>query len=121
MGKKRGATRVDARRRRHVRVRKNVAGTANRPRLCVYRSNKHISVQLIDDSTGKTLAAASTAQSAVNAKSNNIEAAKKVGAAIAASAKSLGVDAVVFDRGGYLYHGRIAAVADAAREAGLKF
>lgn len=120
MSKSRANTRSDARRRRHVRVRKNVSGTSERPRMSVYRSNKHLSVQLIDDITGKTLASASTAQKTLQGK-NNLEGAKKIGAAIAAQAKSAGVDKVVFDRGGYLYHGRVAAVADAAREAGLKF
>ena len=114
-------SRAGARQRRHFRVRKNVSGTPQRPRLCVYRSNKHLSVQLVDDLSGKTLAAVSTAQKALSVKSNNIESAKKIGTTIAEKAKAIGVSEIVFDRGGYLYHGRIAAIADAAREAGLKF
>jgi large subunit ribosomal protein L18 len=114
-------SRADARRRRHFRVRKNVSGTAQRPRLCVYRSNKHLAALLVDDVSGKTMASVSTAQTALKTKSNNLESAKKVGSTIAEKAKAMGVSEVVFDRSGYLYHGRVAAIADAAREAGLKF
>jgi len=107
--------------RRHRRVRKKVSGTAERPRLAVYRSNKHISAQVIDDVTGHTLAAASTVESSMTTGgTGNIDAAKAVGAAVADRAKAQGINAVIFDRGGYQYHGRVAAVADAAREAGLE-
>jgi len=112
----------EARIRRHRRVRKHVRGTAARPRLAVYRSNKHISAQVIDDVTGRTLAAASTVE-AENRQgaTGNKDAATAVGRLIAERAKAAGVERVVFDRGGFLYHGRIASVADAAREAGLEF
>ncbi len=110
-----------ARVRRHLRVRKKVRGTADRPRLAVFRSNRHISAQVIDDRTGRTLAAASTTEAALrSAATSNIEAATKVGSLLAERARSAGVTQVVFDRGGNLYHGRVAAVADAAREAGLE-
>lgn len=108
------------RHRRHRRVRKRVFGTSERPRLCVYRSNRHFYVQVIDDVRGHTLASAST-RSAEAATGHDIAAASAVGAVIAERAKSVGVSQVVFDRGGAKYHGRIAAVADAAREAGLEF
>src|SRR3954463_6805345 len=112
----------EARIRRHRRGRKKVRGTAERPRLAVFRSNKHISAQVIDDRAGKTLAAASTLEKDLKSgATGNIDAAKKVGRLIAERAKAAGVSAVVFDRGGFLYHGRVAAVADAAREAGLEF
>ena len=113
-----------ARSRRQRRVRKKVVGTPERPRLAVYRSNKHISVQLIDDSAGHTLAAASTYESAANTGdggTGSIAAAKTVGQLIGERARSAGVETVVFDRGGNRYHGRVAALADAAREAGLRF
>ncbi|MGZ4682423.1 MAG: 50S ribosomal protein L18 [Acidimicrobiales bacterium] len=110
-----------ARLRRHLRVRKKVRGTAQRPRLAVFRSNRHISVQVIDDRAGRTLASASTAESELRSGStSNIDAATKVGELVAQRAKAAGVDKVVFDRGGNLYHGRVAAVAEAAREAGLE-
>ena len=110
-----------ARVRRHLRVRKKVRGTAERPRLAVFRSNRHISAQVIDDRTGRTLAAASTTEAGLRTEAtSNIEAATKVGALLAERARSAGVTQVVFDRGGNLYHGRVAAVADAAREAGLE-
>ncbi len=110
-----------ARVRRHLRVRKKVRGTAERPRLAVFRSNKHISAQIIDDRSGRTLAAASTTEAALRSGSTgNIEAATKVGTLLADRAKAAGVEKVVFDRGGNLYHGRVAAVADAARKAGLE-
>jgi large subunit ribosomal protein L18 len=112
----------DARIRRHRRVRKQVRGTSQRPRLAVFRSNKHISAQVIDDVAGRTLAAASTVETSVGASgSGNVDAATEVGRLVAERAKAAGVDKVVFDRGGFLYHGRVAAVADAAREAGLEF
>jgi large subunit ribosomal protein L18 len=112
----------DARIRRHVRVRKNVRGTAERPRLAVFRSNKHISAQVIDDRAGRTLAAASTYEATLRSGStSNKESATQVGRLVAERARASGVSKVVFDRGGFLYHGRVAAVADAAREAGLEF
>ena len=111
----------DARIRRHRRVRKHVRGTAGRPRLAVFRSNKHISAQVIDDRAGTTLAAASTYESDLRDGSSNKDAAAKVGQLVAERAKAAGVERVVFDRGGFLYHGRVAAVAEAAREAGLEF
>jgi large subunit ribosomal protein L18 len=109
--------------RRHRRVRKKVHGTASRPRLAVYRSNKHISAQLIDDDAGRTIVAASTLDSSTrgDASSGSVDAARKVGALIAERAKDAGISTVVFDRGGYAYHGRVAAVASAARDAGLEF
>jgi large subunit ribosomal protein L18 len=112
----------EARQRRHRRVRKKVRGTAERPRLAVFRSNKHITAQVIDDITGRTIAAASTNEADLRGgATGNAEAAKKVGALVAERAKAAGIDKVVFDRGGFIYHGRVAAVADAAREAGLEF
>lgn len=108
--------------RRHYRVRKKVAGTAERPRLAVFRSNKHISAQLIDDEEGRTLAAASTVEAALRSSATgNKAAAAAVGRLVAERAKAAGVSRVVFDRGGFRYHGRVAAVADAAREGGLEF
>ena len=112
-----------ARARRHHRVRKKVAGTAARPRLAVFRSNKHITAQVIDDRAGRTVAAASTVESDIRqgGATGNKTAAATVGRLVAERAKAAGVGQVVFDRGGFLYHGRVAAVADAAREAGLEF
>ena len=109
--------------RRHRRVRKKISGTAERPRLAVYRSNKHISVQLIHDLNGHTIAAASTVEPDLRKQGSGstVDAAKRVGTLIAQRAKSAGVTKVVYDRGGFLYHGRVAAAADAAREAGLEF
>ncbi len=108
--------------RRHYRIRKTMRGTAAQPRLAAYRSNKHISAQVIDDLSGVTLAAASTTESALRADQNgNVDAAGKCGTLLAERAKAAGVDTVVFDRGGFRYHGRVAALADAAREGGLKF
>ncbi|MEZ5298015.1 MAG: 50S ribosomal protein L18 [Ilumatobacteraceae bacterium] len=109
--------------RRHRRVRKKVHGTATRPRLAVFRSNKHISVQVIDDDEGVTLAAASTTEAAQREQGSGatVAAAERVGELIAERAKAAGVTTVVFDRGGFAYHGRIAAIADAARKAGLEF
>jgi large subunit ribosomal protein L18 len=111
----------DARLRRHTRVRKKVRGTSERPRLAVFRSNKHISAQVIDDRAGRTLAAASTYEAELRSGSTaNKEAAEQVGRLVAERAKANGVSKVVFDRGGFLYHGRVAAVAEAARAAGLE-
>jgi len=110
-----------ARIRRHRRVRKYVRGTAARPRLAVFRSNKHISAQVIDDVAGKTLAAASSTEAGLRDRTGNKDSASKVGALLADRAKAAGVTKVVFDRGGFQYHGRVAAVADAARENGLEF
>ena len=108
--------------RRHFRVRKKVTGTADRPRLAVFRSNKHVVAQVIDDSSGRTLAAASTLEKDLRSgATGNKQAATSVGRLVAERAKAAGVSRVVFDRGGNLYHGRVAAVADAAREAGLEF
>ena len=112
------------RRRIRYRIRKKVTGTAERPRLAVFRSDKHIYAQAIDDAAGRTVACASTRDTGVLEKSaagGNVGAAKAVGGAIAARLREKGIETVVFDRGGYLYHGRIKALADAAREAGLKF
>ena len=112
----------DLRKRRHFRVRRSVVGTVERPRLAVFRSNKHILVQVIDDSTGRTLAAASTLESDLRSEvGSNCSAAAQVGKNVAERAKAAGVSKVVFDRGGFRYHGRVAALADAAREAGLEF
>lgn len=108
---------------RHRRVRGRVSGTPGRPRLAVFRSLQHIYAQVIDDEAGHTLAAASTVEPSLKERlgSTKTERAKAVGRAVAERAKAKGVEAVVFDRGGFLYHGRVAALADAAREAGLKF
>jgi large subunit ribosomal protein L18 len=105
--------------KRHRRVRVHVTGTAERPRLAVFRSLNHVYAQLIDDGASHTVAAASTVD--LKAKGNGVAQAQEVGKAIAAKAKAAGVNQVVFDRGGFLYHGRIKALADAAREAGLEF
>ena len=110
-----------ARIRRHKRVRKNVQGTAERPRLVVFRSNRGIEAQLIDDVAGTTLAASSSLNLKKTFKGNKRDQAAEVGKALAAAAKSAGVESAVFDRGGYLYHGRVEALADAAREGGLTF
>lgn len=108
--------------RRHRRIRKKVSGTATRPRLAVYRSNKHIHAQIIDDAAGRTMAAASTLEPSLRAgATSNRDAAIAVGKLLAERAKAAGVNAVIFDRGGFLYHGRVAALAEAAREAGLEF
>jgi len=110
------------RKKRHARVRSKITGTEQRPRLNVFRSNKHISVQLIDDVNGVTLVGASTADKELNLTSgNNVEAAAKVGELLAKRAVEKGLKSVVFDRGGYLYHGRVKALAEAARENGLEF
>jgi large subunit ribosomal protein L18 len=115
--------RREGRIRRHRRVRKNVHGTAERPRLAVYRSNKHITAQVIDDDRGHTLAAASSTETELRGAGSggSVAAAERVGALVAERAKAAGVTAVVFDRGGYAYHGRVAAIAEAARNGGLDF
>ncbi|MBV8194968.1 MAG: 50S ribosomal protein L18 [Candidatus Dormibacteraeota bacterium] len=111
-----------ARDRRHRRVRKHLSGSASRPRLAVFRSLRHISVQLVDDSAGRTLAAASTVEKNLRPGAGPTAAsAARIGTTIAERARSLGIEEVVFDRGGYLYHGRVKALAEAAREAGLRF
>jgi len=109
------------RQRRHFRVRKGVNGTAERPRLAVHRSNRHITAQVIDDVSRVTIVSASTVEKDWDGKGNTVDAAKKIGELVATRAKDAGVGGVVFDRGGNLYHGRVAALADAAREAGLEF
>jgi large subunit ribosomal protein L18 len=114
-------SRETARSRRHTRVRKRVHGTVERPRLAIYRSNRYIYAQVIDDVDGRTLAAASSQEPDLKAGALNAAAAAKVGEAIASRAREAGVSAVVFDRGGYKFHGRVKALADAAREAGLEF
>jgi large subunit ribosomal protein L18 len=117
-----GNKKAVARKRRHTRVRKKVTGTASRPRLVVSRSTRHLFVQVVDDTAGTTLASASTMEADLRAFDGDKSAkAKKVGELLAERAKSAGVDAVVFDRGGNKYHGRIAALADGAREGGLAF
>jgi large subunit ribosomal protein L18 len=113
---------VAGRKRRHRRVRKNVRGTAARPRLAVFRSNKHVYAQVIDDVDGRTIVSASTIEAEGRADgSATVDAAKSVGTRIGERAKAAGVSAVVFDRGGFRYHGRVAGVAEGAREAGLEF
>ena len=107
--------------KRHKRVRAKISGTAARPRLCVYRSNAHISAQIIDDVAGVTLASASTQEKDFEGIGSNKAAARKVGALLAEKAQAKGITEVVFDRGGYLYHGRVSELADGAREGGLKF
>jgi len=112
------------RERIHLRMRKRIVGTSERPRLCIHRSSRHIRAQVVDDHAGRTLAAASSLDKEVRAVikgGGNIAASKVVGKIIAERARAKGVDKVVFDRGGYQYHGRIQALAEAAREAGLKF
>ena len=122
VGQNISATRRVARIRRHARLRKKVAGTSERPRLVVNRSSRHIHVQLVDDLTGTTVAAASSIESDVRAVDGDKKAhSVRVGQLIAERAKAAGIDTVVFDRGGYTYGGRIAALADAARENGLSF
>jgi large subunit ribosomal protein L18 len=117
-------SKAEARRERHVRLRKKVSGTQERPRLCVRRSLHHLYATLVDDSRGHTLVAASTRDKSVAGElssKTSVDAAKAVGGAIGAKAKAAGISRVVFDRGGYKYHGRVRALADAAREAGLEF
>ena len=107
--------------KRHERVRGKISGSAERPRLCVFRSENHIYAQVIDDVAGCTLVSASTVEKEFESYGGNIEAAKKIGQAVAERAKAKGIEEVVFDRGGYVYHGRVAALAEGAREGGLKF
>lgn len=117
-------SRAVARVKRHYRIRNKINGTASQPRLAVFRSNKHMYAQIIDDVAGNTLAAASTLESDIASKlehTSTVEAAKAVGEAIAKKALDKGITEVVFDRGGYVYHGKVQALADAARDAGLKF
>ncbi len=112
------------RKEKHRRIRKNIVGTASKPRLCVFRSNNHMYAQIIDDTVGNTLVAASTSQKAIKAeleKTNDVAAAAYLGTAIAKKAVEAGITTVVFDRGGFIYQGKIKALADAAREAGLEF
>ena len=117
-------SRAAARIKRHYRIRNHVSGSAQCPRLAVFRSNKHMYAQIIDDTVGKTLVAASTAEKEVKAeleKTNDVAAAAHVGTVIAKRALEKGIKEVVFDRGGFIYHGKVQALADAAREAGLVF
>ena len=107
--------------RRHIRVRRKISGTAERPRLCIYRSNSNIYVQIIDDVAGKTLVQASTLDKEIKTKYANKEAAKEVGTLIAKRAADNKITEVVFDRGGYIYHGVVKELAEAARQGGLKF
>lgn len=116
----RAAVKIKSRMKKRVRIRKKVFGSDERPRLNVFRSARHIYAQIVDDAQGRTLVEASTVSVEV-AKSGSVEAAKKVGAEIAKRAKEKKIETVVFDRNGFLYHGRVKALADAAREAGLKF
>ncbi len=110
------------RQKRHLRIRQNLSGTAEKPRLDVFRSNKQIYAQIIDDTTGKTLCSASSLDKEINlSNGSNVDAATEVGTLVAMRALALNIEAVVFDRGGYLYHGRVKALAEAARAAGLKF
>ena len=119
--RKHTAAKTASRQRRQVRGRKKVHGSADRPRLVVTRSSRHLFVQLVDDLEGKTLASASWVGLAKSFKGDKTEQAAEVGKAVAAAAKKAGIETVVFDRGGYLYHGRVKALADGAREGGLKF
>ena len=107
--------------KRHNRVRGKVSGTAERPRLCVFRSENHIYAQVIDDVAGCTLVSASTVEKGFEGNGGNVEAAKKIGLKVAERCLEKGIDTVVFDRGGYIYHGRVQALAEGAREGGLKF
>jgi len=112
----------EARVKRHLRVRKKIVGTAERPRLNIFRSSKHMYAQIIDDTRGVTIVSASTVDKGAKVENGgNIEAARQIGTLIAQRAKEKGIEKVVFDRSGYLYHGRVQALADAAREAGLDF
>ncbi len=115
------ADRKEQRERRHLRVRKKISGTTERPRLCVYRSEKNIYAQIVDDVAGRTLVAASSVEKGFEKLGSNKEGAKLVGEAIAKRALENGIKDVVFDRGGYIYHGRVKELAEGAREAGLQF
>jgi len=110
-----------ARLKRHGRIRNKISGTAECPRLCVFRSAKHIYAQVIDDVTGRTLASASSMQKGFEGSGGNKEAARAIGKEVAKNAKAAGIETVVFDRGGYIYHGRVKELAEGAREGGLKF
>ena len=117
-------SRSEVRVKKHTRLRNRFAGTAERPRLAVFRSNNHMYAQIIDDTVGNTLVASSTAEKAVKAElkyTDNVEAAAYVGTLVAKRALEKGINTVVFDRGGFIYHGKVKALADAAREAGLEF
>lgn len=114
-------TRKEARATRHLRVRKRVRGSEGRPRLAVYRSNRYIYAQVIDDTEGRTIASASSQEPELRSDTLTVETAAKVGSLVGSRAKDAGVSSVVFDRGGYKYHGRVKALAEAAREAGLEF
>ncbi|MCI8281291.1 MAG: 50S ribosomal protein L18 [Lachnospiraceae bacterium] len=117
-------SRTEVRLKKHRRMRNHLSGTAERPRLAVFRSNNHMYAQIIDDTVGNTLVSASTLQKDVKAeleKTNNVDAAAHLGTVIAKKALEKGINTVVFDRGGYIYHGKVQALADAAREAGLEF
>ena len=117
-------SRDEARKKRHLRIRNKISGTAQRPRLAVFRSNKHIYAQIIDDTVGNTLVAASTMEASIKSKldkTSDIEAAKVVGSEVAKKAIAKGINTVVFDRSGYIYKGKVMALAEAAREAGLQF
>ena len=114
-------SRDEIRKRIHKRIRSRVAGTPVRPRLAIFRSVNHIYAQVIDDAEGHTLASAASTEKELKGKGGNIEGAKLIGKTVAERAKAKGINKIVFDRGGYLYHGRVKALADAAREAGLEF
>lgn len=117
-------TRAEVRAKKHKRLRYHLAGTAERPRLVVFRSNNHMYAQVVDDSVGNTLVSASTLEKEIKSeleKTNNVEAAAYLGTVIAKRALDKGINTVVYDRGGYIYHGKVKALADAAREAGLEF
>jgi len=115
------AVRLAGRQRRHYRVRRKVRGSAARPRLAVFRSNRYIYAQVIDDDSGRTLAAASSQEAAMRGRRLTKETATEVGKLVASRAKEVGIGRVIFDRGGYVYHGRVKALADGAREEGLEF
>ena len=114
-------SKADIRRAVHTRIRHRVRGTAERPRLCVFRSLNHIYAQLVDDSAGHTICAAGTTEKALGGSGGNVAAARTIGRVIAERAQEKGIKQVVFDRGGYIYHGRVRTLAEAAREAGLEF
>lgn len=114
-------SKLDARKIRHERIRSKITGTSSVPRLCVFRSNTNIYAQIIDDENGITLVSASSLDKELNLKNNNVLAASKVGESLAKKAKKAGIENVVFDRGGYMYHGRVKALAEACRDNGLKF
>jgi len=117
----RRSTKIQGRTKRHRRVRRKIKGTAARPRLAVYRSNRYIYAQVIDDIDGRTIASASSQEPDLRSQNLSVETASKVGELVASRAKEAGIDSVVFDRAGYKFHGRVKALADAAREQGLEF